>query len=62
MCEATAYVLSAGKEEVCLRDIDMLESKGDELHMTSIYGEHKVVKGRIKSISLVEHKILLEEL
>jgi predicted RNA-binding protein len=62
MCEATAYVLRAGKEEICLKDVDLLESVGDELHMTSLYGEHKVLKGIITSISLVDHKILLQEL
>jgi predicted RNA-binding protein len=62
MCEATAYLLRADKEEVCLREIDLLESKGNELHITNIYGEQRIIRGKIRSISLVDHKIILEEM
>jgi predicted RNA-binding protein len=62
MCEATAYIVRQGREEEWVKDVDILESRGDELHITSLYGEHKVLKGKIKSISLVEHKIILEPL
>jgi len=62
MCEATAYILKQGMEEVFVKDVDVLESNGDELRITSLYGEQKTLKGKIKSISLIEHKIILESL
>jgi predicted RNA-binding protein len=60
MCEATAYILKQGIEEIFVKDVDILESSGDELRITSLYGEHKVLRGKIKSISLIDHKIILE--
>ena len=62
MCEATAYILKQGMEEVFVKDVDVLESNGDELRITSLYGDQKTLKGKIKSISLIEHKIILEAL
>ncbi len=61
MCEATAYVLRNGKEEVLMTDIDTLEPQGEVIKITSLFGEEKIITGRIKTISLVDHKILIEE-
>ena len=61
MCEASAYMLNeAGEEELWLSDVDKvvpLEEGGWLL--TSIFGEQKVLKGQIKSMSLVNHRLLL---
>ena len=61
MCEANAYLLKDGKEELILEAVDVLENEGSQIRVANIFGEQKVVKGRIRSMSLVEHKILLEE-
>ena len=61
MCEATAYVLKDGAEEVLFEDIDALEVSGDQkIKLINIFGETKAFNGRIKRFSLVDHKILLE--
>ena len=62
MCEAAAYLLKDGKEELLLESVDLLESDGTQIKMINIFGEQKKVKARIKALSLVDHKIVLEPL
>lgn len=63
MCEATAYILSKeGQEQLLLADVDVIEPQGDgTTRLVSIYGEQKVLKARIKSMSLVNHKVVLAQ-
>jgi predicted RNA-binding protein len=61
MCEANAYILRNGKEELLLESVDILENEDNQVRIANIFGEQKVVRGRIRSMSLVNHRILLEE-
>ena len=60
MCEATAYVVKDGAEEMFFEDIDALEVNGDQITLINIFGESKAFNGIIKRFSLVDHRILLE--
>lgn len=60
MCESTAYMVKNGKEEVILENVDFLENEDGRVKMVNLFGEEKVVAGRVKSLSLVDHKIILE--
>ncbi len=59
MCEANAYFLKEGKEELILEAVDKIEDEGDRIRIESIFGEQKIVHGRIRSMSLVNHKIII---
>ena len=62
MCEAAAYYYKQGQEELLLEAVDLIEPENEEgYRIVSIFGEQKVVKGRIKSINLINHKIVFEE-
>lgn len=61
MCEATAYLLKQGQEELVLKDVDVIEPDGDNLRIVSIFGEQKVLKAAIHSLNLINHKVLLVE-
>ena len=61
MCEASAYILKNGQEELLLSEVDIIEPDGDDLRLISIFGEQKVVKADIHSLNLVNHKIILKE-
>ena len=61
MCEANAYLLRDDKEELILESVDVLENEGNQVRVANIFGEQKVIKGKIRSMSLVDHKIILEE-
>ena len=61
MCEANAYLFQDGDEELLLEAVDLIEPEEDGTYrMVSIFGEQKVVKGRIKSINLVNHRVIFE--
>ena len=61
MCEASAFVLKGDREELLLEAVDLIEPDGaDAYRMVSIFGEQKVIKGRLKTIKLVDHKIVFE--
>jgi predicted RNA-binding protein len=61
MCEAAAYVLKNGQEELVLQDVDIIEPDGDNLRLVNIFGEQKIMKANILSLNLVDHKVILVE-
>jgi predicted RNA-binding protein len=62
MCESTAYILKNGKEELLLESVDILENMNNHVKLVSIFGEEEIVAARVKTLSLVDHKIILEPL
>ena len=61
MCEANAYLIKDGEEELILRSVDILRPENGGLYIKDIFGEQRWVKARIKEMNLVEHRIVLEE-
>ena len=61
MCEASAYILKNGHEELLLSEVDIVEPEGDGLRLVNIFGEQKVVRAAIHRLNLVNHKIILVE-
>lgn len=62
MCEAAAYIIRNGQEELFLEDVDLIEPEGDGLRLVSIFGEQKIIKATIQSLNLVNHKVILKEI
>ena len=62
MCEAHAFVLKDGKEEMILENVDLVDLEGDEVRLVSIFGEQKILKARLKQYNNSERKILFEAL
>jgi len=61
MCEANAYLVKEGREQIIMDSVDLVEPEAEDVwRLVSIFGEQKTVKGRIKRMSLVDHKILFE--
>ena len=61
MCEASAYVLKNGQEELLLSDVDIVEPEGEGWRLINIFGEQKVINADIQRLNLVDHKIILVE-
>jgi predicted RNA-binding protein len=61
MCEANAYIVENGKEQLLLESVDILRPEGDGLYLLSAFGEQKTVSARIREIRLIDHKIILEK-
>ena len=61
MCEANAYLERDGKEELILENVDIVEPQGSKVFIRNIFGEQKLLNSKIKKISLIDHRIVLEE-
>lgn len=61
MCEANAYLISGSTQELVMEAVDTVAPEADGLRLTSIFGDQKILKARIHSLSLVDHRIYLEK-
>jgi predicted RNA-binding protein len=62
MCEANAFFFRNGEEELLLEGVDLVEPEEEgQIRLVNIFGEQKIIKGKLKSMNLVNHKILFEE-
>lgn len=61
MCEAAAFLLKDAREELVLEAVEAIETGDDRVRLVNIFGEEKILRARVKSFSLVNHKIVLEE-
>ena len=59
MCEANAYLEENGTQTLIMEAVDKVEPDEDGIRLVSIFGEQKFVKGRIHSLSLVDHKVFI---
>jgi len=62
MCEANVYLLRDGKEELIFENVDVIEPQGEKIYLRNLFGDQKVLNARLKTTSLVDHKIILEEI
>lgn len=61
MCEANAYWTVQGGEELIMEAVDTIEPEGDDgWRLVGIFGDQKSIRGRIRGMHLVDHKILFE--
>lgn len=63
MCEANAYFVEPGADDetLIMQAVDQVIPDGpDSWRLISIFGEQKVVTGQIKSMQLVDHRIVFE--
>jgi predicted RNA-binding protein len=65
MCEANVYIANGTDEEpeLFLSAVDLVvPEEGNVWRITSIFGEQKILTGRIKSMHLVDHRIIFEKI
>ena len=60
MCEASVFSVKDEKVKLVLADVEVLRPEGEFIFLKNIFGEQKRVKGRIREMNLVEHRILLD--
>ncbi len=61
MCEANVFILKNQKEEKLIESVDIIEPVSEnEWYLKNIFGEQIRIKGNIKHISLINHKIIFE--
>ena len=62
MCEAHAFVLKDGEEKKLMENVDTVEMDGDMIKIINIFGEQRILKGKMRSYNNTERKILLESI
>jgi predicted RNA-binding protein len=55
MCQATVYL----NDERVMQDVIWLEPTEDGFTMRTFFGEPMTVKGKLKGIDLLKHRVLL---
>jgi predicted RNA-binding protein len=61
MCEANAYLIKENEETLIMESVDLVEPEGENSwRLVGIFGDQKIVQGRIRGMNLVDHKILFE--
>ena len=60
MCEADAYVHENGNERLVLKSVDLVEPVEGGFRLVNIFGDQRVVRGRIRAMHLVDHRIVFE--
>jgi predicted RNA-binding protein len=61
MCEANAYILQDDQEKLILESVDLVRPQDDDgFLLVDIFGTQKIVKGKLKQMNLVDHKIIFE--
>jgi predicted RNA-binding protein len=62
MCEANAYMVKDGQETLLMESVDLVEPEaGGTVRLVGIFGDQITVKGKIKRMNLLDHRILFEE-
>jgi predicted RNA-binding protein len=62
VCDANAYLITDGAEEMLLESVDLVEQDGDEVTLVNIFGERKMLKARLKLFDNSQGKLLFEPL
>ncbi len=62
MCEINAYVIDNGKEILYFENIDVVIFEDKRVIMRNLFGEEMVYEGRIKELSFIKRRIILEKI
>jgi len=61
LCEANAFLDKGDEELLIMESVDMVEPDGDDSwRLVGLFGDQKTVKGRLKRMNLVNHRIIFE--
>jgi len=62
MCESSVYLIEKDGEKLIVENVELVEAHDGHVSLMDLFGDKKEIKGRVKSLSLVDHKILIEPL
>ena len=61
MCESNVYLATPHGEQLVLADVTSIKPEGDGYRLVNLFGEQVDLRGRIKDIDLLKHRIVLED-
>ena len=63
MCEANAYWIEGDRKTLIMESVDIVEPDGADMwRLVDIFGDQKSIKGHIKTMNLIDHKIIFEKI
>ncbi|MBE9565987.1 MAG: CooT family nickel-binding protein [Proteobacteria bacterium] len=60
MCESKVYLAMEEAEELVMEDVTSIRPEGQGYRLVSLFGEDKLVRGRIREINLLKHRVVFE--
>jgi predicted RNA-binding protein len=60
MCEANAYLKEGETEVLFMESVDTIEPYENGLKLMDIFGKQMFIQARIKDMTLLNHRIVLE--
>ncbi|HBN26466.1 MAG TPA: RNA-binding protein [Desulfobacteraceae bacterium] len=60
MCEANAYLINGDDKKLIMESVDIIEPEDNGVKIINIFGEQKFLNAKIRSLSLIDHNVLLE--
>jgi predicted RNA-binding protein len=60
MCESKVFMLTSEGEKLVLEDVTSIRPEGDGYRFVNLFGEQTHVRGQIKEIDLLKHRVVLE--
>ena len=60
VCESKVFLATAEAEELVMEDVTSIRPESDGYRLVNLFGEEAHVRGRIKDIDLLKHRVLLE--
>lgn len=61
MCESTVYLMTDLGLETIMENVILAVPKDGEVFLEDILGDQKTVKGELKEIKLLDHKIIITQ-
>jgi predicted RNA-binding protein len=61
MCQSDAYLEREGEPELLLKDVASISRRGELWVLVNLFGEKREVKGDLKLIDLMGHRVLFSE-
>ena len=62
MCEANAYLKDGENEVLFMESVDTIEPYENGLKLIDIYGKQLFINAKIKDMTLLNHRIILEKI
>ena len=61
MCEASAYLIKNDTMVLVMEAVDTVQPEGEGIRLVNIFGDQKFLSAHVHSLSLIDHKIFLQE-
>lgn len=61
MCEAIVFLVKDGDLEKVMDNVVTLHPDGNQLLLTDLFGEQKIVTAQVDKVDLLEHEIILKK-